>query len=122
MHALPTWVHARGLRPLQSQVPLPAARSAQRVNGGNTTPHFNLEKGALQGDSVLAYLFILALEVIFIFIKSNERINENIKGMEIFKHVFLYTAYADDSAFFLTLFFPMLPFDPPENIRKPKVF
>ena len=23
---------------------------------------------------------------------------------------------------FLTLFFPMFPFDPPENIRKPKVF
>ena len=67
------------------------------INGGITTPYFNLEKGARQGDPVSAYLFILALEVLFVFIKSNE----NIKGIEIFKYVFLYTAYADDSAFFL---------------------
>ena len=67
------------------------------VNRGNTTPNFNLEKGARQGDPVSAYLFILALEVLFVFIKSNE----NIKGIEIFKYVFLYTAYADDSTFFL---------------------
>ena len=67
------------------------------VNRGNTTPNFNLEKGARQGDSVSAYLFILALEVLFVFIESNE----NIKSIEIFKYVFLYTAYADDSTFFL---------------------
>ena len=67
------------------------------INGGITTPYFNLEKGARQGDPVSAYLFILALEVLFVFIKSNE----NIKGIEIFKYVFLYTAYADDSTFFL---------------------
>ena len=54
------------------------------VNRGNTTPNFNLEKGARQGDPVSAYLFILALEVLFVFIKSNE----NIKGIEIFKYVF----------------------------------
>ena len=67
------------------------------INGVNTTPYFNLEKGTCQGDPVSAYLFILALEVLFIFIKNNE----NIKGIEIFKHAFLYTAYADDSTFFL---------------------
>ena len=54
------------------------------INGGNTTPYFNLEKGVHQGDPVSAYLFILALEVLFVFIKSNE----NIKGIEIFKYVF----------------------------------
>ena len=54
------------------------------INGGITTPYFNLEKGARQGDPVSAYLFILALEVLFVFIKSNE----NIKGIEIFKYVF----------------------------------
>ena len=43
------------------------------INGGNTTPYFNLEKGAGQGDPVSACLFILALEVLFIFIKSNEK-------------------------------------------------
>ena len=54
------------------------------INWGNTTPYFNLEKGVHQGDPVSAYLFILALEVLFVFIKSNE----NIKGIEIFKYVF----------------------------------
>ena len=63
------------------------------INGSNTTPYFNLEEGACQSDPVLAYLFILALEVLFFI--------ENIKGTEIFKHVFLYTAYADNSTFFL---------------------
>ena len=58
------------------------------INGGNNTSYFNLEKGARQSDPVSAYLFILALEVFFVFIKSNE----NIKGIEIFKYVFLYTA------------------------------
>ena len=54
------------------------------INGGNTTPYFNLEKGARRGDPVSAYLFILALEVLFVFIKRNE----NIKGTEIFKYIF----------------------------------
>ena len=67
------------------------------INGGNTTPYFNLEKGARQGDPVSADLFTLALEVLFVFIKSNE----NIKGVEIFKYVFRYTAYAGDSTLFL---------------------
>ena len=31
LHALPTWVHGRGLHPLHPPVPLPAAREAQRV-------------------------------------------------------------------------------------------
>ena len=67
------------------------------INGGITTPYSNLDKSARQGDPVSAYLFILALEVLFVFIKNNE----NIKGIEIFKYVFLYTAFADDSTFFL---------------------
>ena len=66
-------------------------------NWGNASPYFNLEKGARQGDPISAYLFILALEVLFVFIKSNE----NIKGIEILKHVFLSTAYANDSTFSL---------------------
>ena len=67
------------------------------INEGNTTPYFNSKKAARQGDPVSAYLFILALEVLFVFIKSNE----NTKAIEIFKHVFLYTAYAGYPAFFL---------------------
>ena len=67
------------------------------INEGNATPYFNLEKGTHQSDPVSAYLFILALEVLFVFIKSNK----NIKGIEIFKYVFLCTTYADGSTFFL---------------------
>ena len=43
---------------------------------------FNLERGARQGDLISAYLFILALEVLFELIKNN-------------------AAFVDDSTFFL---------------------
>ena len=41
------------------------------INGGKTTPYFKLERGTRQGDPILAYLFILALEVAFSLIKAN---------------------------------------------------
>ena len=37
------------------------------INGGHTTKYFRLEKGAWQGDPISAYLFILALEILFYF-------------------------------------------------------
>ena len=40
------------------------------VNNGTTTPYFKLERGARQGDPISAYLFIIALEVLFIIIKQ----------------------------------------------------
>ena len=66
------------------------------INGGTTTQYFNLERGARQGDQVSAYLFILVLEILFLFIKKHPEI----KGIEIFEHCFLYTAYTDDTTFF----------------------
>ena len=51
------------------------------LNGGVTTKYFKLERGACQGDSISAYLFILALEILFILIKNNE----NIQGIGIFE-------------------------------------
>ena len=63
------------------------------INGGFTTPYFNLEKGSHQGDPISAYMFILALEVLF---------NVDIIGITIFNHTFLYTAFVDDSNFFLS--------------------
>ena len=42
-------------------------------------------------------IFILFLEILFIFIKFNK----NIDGINIFNHEYLYTAYADDATFFL---------------------
>ena len=68
------------------------------VNGGRTTKYFPLERGARQGDPISAYLFIIALEVLLIMLRNNP----DIKGLQFFNHVFLYTAYADDSTFFVT--------------------
>ena len=67
------------------------------INGGNTTKHFKLEKGTRQGDPISAYLFILVLEIVYLSIKENKKI----KGLNIFNHTFLYTAYANDTTFFL---------------------
>ena len=63
----------------------------------DTTQYFSLKRGARQGDPISAYLFILCLEILFIFIKNNLRI----KGIKIFEHCFIYSAYADDATFFL---------------------
>ena len=67
------------------------------INGWFTTPYFNLEKGARQGDPISGYLFILVLEVFFELIKNNV----DIRWITIFNHAFLYTAFADDWTFSL---------------------
>ena len=46
---------------------------------------------------ISANLFILCLENLFILIKNDP----NIKGIEMFEHCYLYTAYADDTTSFL---------------------
>ena len=67
------------------------------INGGKTTKYFPLQRGARQGDPVSAYLFILVLEVVFRLIKSSHKIN----GLELKELMFLYSAYADDTTFFV---------------------
>ena len=67
------------------------------ISGGNTTRYFKLEKGTRQADPISAYLFTLVLEIVFLSIKENK----NIEGLNIFNYAFLYTAYADDTTFFI---------------------
>ena len=67
-------------------------------NDGKKTPYFPLKRGKQQGDPISTYLFILVLEIVFIFVQENE----NVQGPKIFNNQFLYTAYADDTTFFLS--------------------
>ena len=67
------------------------------INGGTTTKYFSLGRGARQGDPISAFLFISALEILFILIKSNHEI----EGMTIFDYNCLYSAYVDDTICFL---------------------
>ena len=67
------------------------------INGGHTTKYFRFERRARQGDPISACLFILALKILFIFIKFNK----NIDGINIFNHEYLYTVYTEDTTFFL---------------------
>ena len=61
------------------------------MNGCHTVKHFRLERGARQGDLILANLFILALEILPIFI----RYDKNIDGINNFNDEYIYITYAD---------------------------
>ena len=67
------------------------------IKGGTTTKYFKLNRGACQGDSISTYLFILGFEILFLIIKENP----HVKRLNIFYHCYLYSAYADDTTFFL---------------------
>ena len=67
------------------------------LNGGTTTKYFLLGRGARQGGPISASLFILALEILFHFIRSKPEI----KGLAIFDYCYLYSAYAEHTTFFL---------------------
>ena len=55
------------------------------ISGGKVTPYFKLERATRQGDPISAYLFIIALEVVFSLIKANP----GIEGLQCFSHTFL---------------------------------
>ena len=63
------------------------------LNGGTNTKHFLLERGTCQGDPISAYFFVLALGILFQLMKSKPEI----KGLAIFDHCYLYSAYAGDT-------------------------
>ena len=66
------------------------------LNGGTITKYFLLLRGSRQGDPISAYLFILALEILFHLI----RLKPEIKGLVIVDHFYLCPAHADDTTFF----------------------
>ena len=66
------------------------------MSNGFSTGYFALERGTRQGDPLSACLFILALEIMFIEVRSNV----NIAGVKIGGHSVKLSAYADDTYFF----------------------
>ena len=67
------------------------------MNNGTSTEYFNLERGARQGYPLSPYLFILAVETLFIQIRSDS----SIKGFRIKRIEIKLSAYADDTTFFV---------------------
>ena len=67
------------------------------INGDKTTKYFLIGRGARQCHSISAFSFNLALEILFLLIKTKPEIS----GLTIFDHCYLYSAYADDETFFL---------------------
>ena len=64
---------------------------------GTTSIYFAVENIARQGDTVSAHLFILVLEIAFLFIKDKK----GSKGLKTFSHTFPYTVFVNDATFFL---------------------
>ena len=65
------------------------------MNNGYSTGYFPLGGGTRQGDPLSAYLFILALEIMFIQIRNNDQI----KGLKIDDKIIKVSVYADDTYF-----------------------
>merc|ERR1712015_316351 len=67
-------------------------------NGGNISREFDVARGCRQGDPVSSLLFILAIEIMCICIRSAK----NIKGFKIENFRALLSLYADDCSIFLS--------------------
>ena len=50
---------------------LPRNQESCIINGGSTTKYFKFEKGTRQTDPISAYIFIIVLEMPFLYIKEN---------------------------------------------------
>lgn len=67
------------------------------INGGRATKYFKLEKRTYQGDIILVYSFIPALEIMCNLIKGNKGIH----GLNFVEHNTFYTVYTNGTTFFL---------------------
>ena len=68
------------------------------MSNSSSTGYFYYERGTRQGDPIFAYLFILALEILFIQMKDNH----HIKGIVIDGQEIKLSVYADDGNFLTT--------------------
>ena len=59
------------------------------INGGTETNYFGLERGTRQGYLISVYLFILVLEIAFLFVMQSE----NIHCLNIFENTYIYTLH-----------------------------
>ena len=86
------------IRPYRYHIRITLFRSSEScvVNNGLSTGYFALEIGTCQGDPLSANVFILAIEVMFIEVRSNV----NIAGVNIGGHSVKLSAYADETYFF----------------------
>ena len=73
------------------------------MNNGHSTGYSPLERGTRQGDPLSAYLFILAVEIMFIQIRNSDQI----KGLKNNDNIIKLSAYADDT-YFIALDVPSL--------------
>ena len=66
------------------------------MNNGCSIGYFGCSRGACQGVPLSAYLFILAIEILFIKVTANKKI----AGLDIFGHDFKLSGFADDATCF----------------------
>ena len=67
------------------------------MNNGYTTGPFSLGRGVRQGDPLSAYLFIIALEIFALRIRTDNRI----QGLKIGQETVKLSSFADDMTCFL---------------------
>ena len=67
------------------------------LNNGAATNFFKVQKGTKQGDPISPYLFILAIEILAVMIRRNDKIN----GIKLSNAHFKIALFADDTTLFL---------------------